>query len=229
MSRGILSLKFDLFARSAAFCWLIATAAVAAPVTLFEDSFDLDPAANGWTESANSFIGGPATISSNGTGAAIFDAEGLFSEMAITQVISTLGYENITIEVEAFQANTGYETVGFNSDVFSISVGGSNVFQSTGVFTGVNGSAVVGPGNVDPLTSTGTIVLPASANNQANLLLGISAETTQLEEDFFVSSIRVAGELIAAVPEVSSAVLLGSLSLGFFFWQSRRRIQRRLI
>ena len=148
--------------------------------------------------------------------------------MSITQAISTLGYENITIEVEAFQAATSYQTFGFSSDVFAISVGGSNVFRSTGVFTGMDGSAVAGAGTTTP-TSTGTIVLPASADNQANLVLGILAESTLEAEDFFVSSVRVAGELIASVPEASSAFLLGSLALGFFVWQSRRRIHRRLI
>ena len=228
MSRVRLPSTFVVFARSAALCWLIVGAAVAAPVTIFEDTFGSDPGSNGWTETTSALFGGPPTISSTGS-AAFFDAEGLFTSMAISQAISTLGYENITIEVEAFQANTSYETVGFDSDVFAITVGGSNVFQSTGVFTGVNGSAVVGAGNLDPSTSTGTIVLPASADNQANLMLEISAQTTTPDEDFFISSVRVAGELIAAVPEASSALLLGSVALGFFFWQSRRRIHRRLV
>lgn len=37
--------------------------------------------------------------------------------MSSTLAISTLGYENITIEVEAFQADTDYEISGLGFDL----------------------------------------------------------------------------------------------------------------
>ena len=150
--------------------------------------------------------------------------------MSSTLAISTLGYENITIEVEAFQADTDYEIsgLGFDLNVSSITVRVAIEFQSAGVFTGVNGPAVVGAGTLVP-QSTVTLVLPAFADKRTNFMLGISAGSTSEAEHFFISSVRVAGDLIAAVPEASSAFVLGSIALGFFFWQSRRRLHRRLI
>lgn len=231
MSRVNQPLNFEMITRSAASCWVFAITAAAAPVTIFEDTFDLDPGSppRVWTETTSVLFptGLVLEISSTGS-AAFFDAKDFGFTMSINQAISTLGYENIMIEVEAFQSNTEYETVGPDSDVFSILVGGANVFQSKGIFTGVDGTAFVGAGTLAP-QSTGTIILPAFADNRANFMLGISAGSTCEAEDFFISSVRVAGDLIAAVPEASSAFLLGSIALGFFFWQSRRRLHRRLI
>jgi len=217
--------SFAVLVRPVVWCWLIVGSAVAAPVTLFEDTFDLDPGSTVWTENSSGDTVGTITPS---LGAAFFDVNGGTSGLSITHAISTLGYENITIEVVAYQAETSYEGSGAFGDYFTVNVGGSTAFESVGVFNGVNGNDESGLGNTVP-TSTGVIVLPATAANQANLGIEIATLSTAIPEDYFISNVRVAGELIAAVPEASSAFLLGSVALGFFFWQSRRRIHRRLI
>lgn len=217
-------------------CWLgTAALASAAPVTIFEDTFDLDPASNGWTETAvgnnpanpapfiRPTVPGTVAFDDDSDGTAYFNARAQGATLSIDRVISTSGYTNITVELIAFQRDNGtFEA----ADFISISAGGSTVFQSNAVF--MSDPVTNGLGNSTP-TSSGVIVLPASAADQATLAINVTTSTSAGSEDYFVSNFRVTGELIAAVPEASSAFLFGICGFGFLLRQSRCRRSLRLI
>ena len=198
----------------------------AAPVTVFQDTFVVDPASNGWTETVSS---GNGLIALNANGA-IFNNRGTPTVLSISRNIATSSYENITLSFAVSQRNEPYEIAGLDQDFFQVFVDGAKVFENIGVFTGVDGTAVAGNGGgaVNPV-STGAILLPLSAANNPALNVEVRVQSTDAREDHFLSSFTLSGDLIAAVPEPSSLFLLGALTMGLFHWQTRRREHLRYL
>jgi hypothetical protein len=181
---------------------------------VFEDAFNLDPGANGWVEDldlSNTAVGEIST-SLVGT-AAIFDKTSGSGriEFSITRTISTVGFENITADLTAFQSASEFEATDFLSLEYNSGAGFTSLVRDVRVWNGVEDSVgetlpSLPVGNVVP-TSTGALALPTSANDNATLQFRIIGSTNANAEDYLIDNFRVEGS-VSAVPEPSSVALL---------------------
>ena len=194
---------------------------------IFSDNFDTDPAANGWTESpgAGAIIelatGDPQLA--DGTAAVIYRGDGSSSESlsSISRTISTEGYDNIGLELVAFQHGGSYE----GSELLKIEyrLADDQPYQSllrdVEVYNAVEdniGEMTSGAdGNTTP-TSTGVLLLPEEAANNAELNIRILVNTgnnpgfNSAAEAYYLDRF----ELTGTVPEPSSLTLAaGSIAL----------------
>jgi len=89
---------------------------------ILEDTFDLDPASIGWTETITqiptNIVPNPTAtgnISPNNAGQVILEKTALAGtlDLSITKTIPTAGFENIALELTAFQSFKSYEIVDF--------------------------------------------------------------------------------------------------------------------
>lgn len=194
---------------------------------LFDDSFDLDPGANGWVENIVTTGTATGTITNAGTAAEIDKTGGTGRvEGTITRFFDTRGFSDITLELLAFQSATDFEGGayrGFNNDSLSIFIdtGGGFVplMQRTGVW-GASGLGLSdggdGAGNTVS-TSTGTLAAGIAAANISNFGVRIEGIVWAGPESYFLDQFFLRGQLAAAAagPDVVISDL-GAINSFFF-------------
>jgi len=196
-------------------------------VPLFQDDFSLDPALNGWTENfvvdvldginlldpshaghgnevimeKNHFLPSPTTQQSR--------------TFSINQIISTVGFENIQINLTAHQTSDNYEPADFLE--ISVDTNGDGIFESVlkdvEIWDGVEDQSTVDTdapnGNLIP-TSTGFIPLSNTADNNLNLNIKIESSFNSYREDYFLTEVEVIGDAIQGncgeVPPVEEVI-----------------------
>jgi len=168
--------------------------------TIFSDPFDLDPAANGWTEAVQDGID---IDDDGGSGHARFwrptGANGSNVEASITRTLSTVGFENIALELFGDQFSTSFEGDDYIALRYDLDDGGG--FQQ--VFF-VNDDLA---GNA---FDTGLLGLPPGAANQPNLTIQIAANFNAGAEGYRLDEFNLLGSPLASevIPEPSA----------FFIW-----------
>ncbi len=195
----------------------------AAPVTIFEDPFDAAPNANGWTETPDS------RVTHDGTDVRLRSTTAATTLTQITRTINTAAFTDLTLTLDAFQGPGLW--VGAD-DSLRIIADGVTVFSDGGVFLGSDGDTSTGlllaP---SPPQSTGAIAIPTPGDGTLDLTIEgqISGATFLTPKDYFLSHFTLSGELIAAVPEMSSFFLLLGFVIGFTHWQTRFRRRFRVV
>ncbi|QNN22688.1 hypothetical protein HED60_10565 [Planctomycetales bacterium ZRK34] len=201
---------------------------------LFNDEFDVDPASNGWTEAlgdANSRIelaGGVGTQLVSGGAAVIYQANSSSTNVAssITRTISTAGYNNIQLNLTAFQHPGSYEGPEYLLIEYDTGSGFTALLQDFDQYHAENdldGEPLASTtGNTTP-TPTAWLDLPIAAWNNAGLQIRIT--TASGFNDNFNSSSSEAYYLtsfsVRSVP--TPAALPAGLSLLALVGLRRRR------
>ncbi|MCH8020556.1 hypothetical protein IH785_11915 [candidate division KSB1 bacterium] len=181
--------------------------------TIFVDTFDKDPQANGWTENfvvdvldGINLLLPPHT----GHGSEVIMEKNHFQprptgaesrSFSINQIISTVGFENIQISLTAHQSSDNYEPADFLE--ISVDTNGDGIFESVlkdvEIWEGVEDQSTmdtdVPNGNTIP-TSTGFIPLSNTADNNPNLNIKIEASFNSYREDYFLTEVEVIGDAI---------------------------------
>ncbi|NOX99842.1 MAG: autotransporter outer membrane beta-barrel domain-containing protein [Verrucomicrobia bacterium] len=179
-------------------------------VVIFNDSFDLDPSVNGWVEGVTTTNTAAGSIHVSGIpGQAVIDKNGGSGRVqgTISRTISTLGFENIDLELIAFQSATSFEgggVAGVNTDYLSVLIdtGGGfvSLFERTGVWgtPGGLGFSDGGSGAGQTIaTSSGIFSLGAGAANNPALMIQILGQVTANAEDYFLDWFNLRGTTIA--------------------------------
>ncbi len=191
-------------------------------VVIFNDSFDLDPSVNGWVEGVTTTNTAAGSIHVSGIpGQAVIDKSGGSGRVqgTISRTISTLGFENIDLELIAFQSASSFEgggVAGVNTDYLSVLIdtGGGfvSLFERTGVWgaPGGLGFSDGGTGAGQTIaTSSGIFSLGAGAANNPALMIQILGQVTANAEDYFFDWFNLRGTAIAiAVTPVLPASLM---------------------
>jgi len=179
--------------------------------TIFVDTFDKDPQANGWTEKTVQIAVGnfPATatgvIAPTGEGEVVLKKTGGVSalELSITRTIDTTGFENIELELIAKQNIGNYENVDFILIEYSTGNGFQTLLKDHGVWNGEND--LLGErsdkiaGNVHPF-STGNLSLSDDANENSSLMVRLTVFTDEINEDIFFDNFMIKGDVVVEEP-----------------------------
>ncbi|QDT09013.1 PEP-CTERM sorting domain-containing protein [Stieleria marina] len=214
------------FACAVAFAFTQANAAI-----VFEDAFSLDPGANGWIEdliTTGDAVGEISDVVRLTDTAAIFDKTGGTGriEFSITRTVSTVGFQDLMVDLRAFQSVTDFENNDFLALEYDSGSGFTTLISDARVWNGVNDAVgeslpTLPLGNTVP-TSTGLISLPSSADDNATLQFRIRGSTNAAAEDYFIDDFRVEGSLlVSAVPEPSAMGLL-AFAVGGLVLRRRR-------
>jgi len=150
------------------FSFLTISTQVAYADTIFNDPFNLDPTANGWTEKIvqvqvynfpNTATG---DIIPNGDGQVVLKKTGKVSalELSITRTIDTTGFENVKFALTAKQSSGNYESEDFISIGYNSGSGFVTLLKDNEVWMGPGKS--IDDGNTVP-TSSGDLSLPADS------------------------------------------------------------------
>ena len=166
---------------------------------IFNDPFDVDPAANGWTEKIVQVPVGslPVTatgdISPNGEGHVVLEKTGEAGalELSITRTIDTTDFENIKLGLTAKQSPVNYESEDFIRIEYNSGSGFVTLLEDHEVWMG-EGKPTADGNTV--FTSTGDLSLPADASNIASLMLRITVFIDAVNEDTFFDDFVVKGE-----------------------------------
>ncbi len=163
---------------------------------IFEDNFDLDPDANGWTESLSN-TGNPGDIFPDGNGQVVLGSDGLnvdgndFDTRSITRTIDATGFFDLRLEIEASEDDTLE-----GDDIFSILVDDGNGFV-----------AIVTEN--DDFTSLNETTFLGSLENS---VFDLRIQGTSNVEDFFLDRVAITGRELVVIPEPATA-LLGLIGL----------------
>jgi len=158
--------------------------------TIFDDAFDKDPQANGWTEKMVQVQGiskYPSTavgvISPTGEGEVVLAKTGGASglELSITRTIDTTGFKNIELDLIAKQSSGKYE----NEDFFRIEYN-----SGTGIKT-----LYEGHGN-SILDSTNNLSLSADADENSSLMVRLTVLIDEIDERIFLDNLMIKGDVV---------------------------------
>ncbi|MEM7145408.1 MAG: PEP-CTERM sorting domain-containing protein [Verrucomicrobiota bacterium] len=194
-------------------------------IVLFSDPFNLNPDSNGWVESFNPASGPTGDFVATGTSVRVDMISGNETFfLSITRTVDTTGFNRVTVELAANQSSAPYESTDYLAIEFDPT--GSDSFtailEDREVWNGVNdlvGEGTPGTDGNTTITSTGSILLPSSANNNPDLQLRITARISSGNEDMFLDQFTV-----SAVPEPSRTMLI--LFGGASMIATRRRLAR---
>ncbi|MEM7699339.1 MAG: autotransporter outer membrane beta-barrel domain-containing protein [Verrucomicrobiota bacterium] len=201
----------------AALALLVCSVSGQAQQVIFNDDFILDPSLNGWTESISTNNSATGDISATGVGTVEIEKTGGSQRLEgrITRVVSTVGFESLTINLTAFQSPppVGYEGGSFgsfNTDSLSVYIdtgaGFVPLFQRTGAWGPVvAGFTNGGNGTTSTPTASGEIALPGSAANISNLGIQIETYAWALDESYFLDLFTLSG---VALPQLTAPVLI---------------------
>lgn len=184
---------------------------------ILEDPFDLDPASIGWTETITKIptisppIPNPTAtgnISPNNAGQVVLEKTALAGtlDLSITKTIPTTGFENIALELTAFQSLKSYEIVDFILIEFDAGNGFETLLEDHQKWLGVDNPLGEGVediiGNTIP-TSTAPLGLPAQANDNPNLMVRLTVRIDSSNEDTFFENFVLSGDTIVMPPKDS--------------------------
>lgn len=188
---------------------LTVSAQEASATIIFEDPFDLDPASIGWTETITKIptisppIPNPTAtgnISPNNAGQVVLEKTGLVGtlDLFITRTIPTTGFENIALELTAYQSSPAYQDADFIRIEFDTGNGFEILLDDHNKWFGVNdptGEGGSNLGNTVP-TSTGSLGLPLGANDNPNLQVRLTARIDAANADIFFDNFVLSGNAI---------------------------------
>jgi len=158
--------------------------------TIFVDTFDKDPQANGWTEKMVQVQGNskyPSTavgeISPTGKGEVVLQKTGGASglELSITRTIDTTGFKNIELDLIAKQSSGKYE----NEDLFRIEYN-----SGTGIKT-----LYEGHGN-SILASTNNLNLSSDADENSSLMVRLTVLIDEVDERIYLDNFMIKGDVV---------------------------------
>ncbi|MGB7347610.1 MAG: hypothetical protein WBD20_25530 [Pirellulaceae bacterium] len=215
-----------------AVCLAILSLTPASAAIIFEDAFGLDPGSNGWIEDLDlgATAVGDITVSALGN-AAIFDKTSGAGRItySLTRTINTFDFEDITVDLSAFQSLTDFETADYLSIQYDSGSGFTDLLTDVQAWNGVQDTTgdLISIGTAIP-ASTGAIALPTSANNNSALQLRIIGSTNANAEDYFIDNFRVSGSFsnVSAVPE-PSAIGFACVVMGGLCFRRPRPADRR--
>jgi hypothetical protein len=211
-------------------------------VILFSDDFTVTPNAAGdnGRSGAGSGVSAPWIVSGDLTAGLQSDGEATHSvargqTATMTRTIQTTGYEDIQLELAAFQnSSTEYETLEDLSELspnwsdflrirINTGDGWEVVLLDDGAWTGENtlvaAAEYAAEAGTARLTSTGLLSLPEEAWDHAGFTLEISIYSNQEVESWYIDRVTLSGTPIPE-PGVAALVLLVTPLLG------RRRKRR---
>jgi len=207
--RGILLPIFSIFLIT----FLLVSSQSVYADTIFVDTFDEDPQANGWTEKIVQIAVGkfPATatgaIGPTGDGEVVLKKTGGASalELSITRTINTIGFENIELELIAKQSQGNYENVDFILIEYSTGNGFQTLLKDHEVWNGIHDligeGTDVADGNI-VLTSTGDLSLSSDADENSSLMVRLTVFLDEGDEDIFFGNFMIKGEPVDEEPPV---------------------------
>jgi len=179
---------------------------------IFPEPFDSDPASIGWTETitqiSTPLVPNPTAtgnISPNNAGQVVLEKTALAGtlDLSITKTIPTTGFENIALELTAFQTNVGYENLDFILIEFDAGNGFVTLLEDSQKWLGVDNPLGEGVehifGNIIP-TSTAPLGLPAEANDNPNLKVRLTVRIDSSVEDTFFDNFVLSGDTIVISP-----------------------------
>lgn len=206
---------------------------------IFQDEFSVSPLDNGWTPiiDATSSAVGVISLAPSGNQMTLDKTSGSGTvNFSITRTVATNGFEDITLNLTAFQSSTGFESSDFLEVEYNPGAGFVSLLRDVEVWNGqidLIGEAASGTDGQTSAVSTGELVLPADAANNSLLQVRINASVNANAEDYFLDHISVSGTA-TAIPEASPLLcfgLLASLVLGKQFLRRLtcwHQISRRL-
>ena len=184
---------------------LVVPYAAATPITIFEDNFDRDSnhvqnsVGNEWEtvrEVKDSYV-------------RVKNSELRLRGMLNPEVyrtISTIGYDNISIEFEWKQTN------GDNTDALNL-FWASNIGGSPWTTTGATPVWTIKLSTYQ--LTQGTVSVPINnGGGLADAAFGFNVSVTEDDEQAFITGVRVTGDAVAAADTGSTAFLLGAGMLG---------------
>ena len=195
------------------FFWVISgTVQFAYAENIFDDTFTMDPALNGWTEDQMRIpvFPFPATatgdIVSNEEDAVLFKIEGIGRlELSITREIDTTGFENISFNLAAFQTQFSYEVPDLIRIQYDVGEGFVTLLEDHQVWNGehdLDGDGAEHLLGNTVSTSTGDLVLPSIADDNPSLKIRLSAVMDAAETNtVFFDNFQVNGEPLVIEPK----------------------------
>jgi len=179
---------------------------------IFNDPFDVDPAANGWTEKivkvpvGNLPVTATGDISSNGEGQVVLEKTGKASalELSITRTIDTTDFENIKLGLTAKQSPGNYESEDFIRIEYNSGSGFVTLLEDHEVWMGEGKPK--SDGNT-VFTPSGDLPLPATASNIASLMVRLTVFIDAVNEDIFFDDFVVKGKIISTLPTEQEEVI----------------------
>ncbi len=145
------------------------------------------------------FNGGQAFMGEatpNGPGAAVAE---------ICRTFNTTNFTNITLQIAAFQSNAGFEGTDNLTITYDTGGGATTLLSDPEVWQGVDGQTGVNDGNTQN-TASPVLVLPATADNNASLVICITVTVNDSNEDYFVSGLTLSGEATTPAANVSPSI-----------------------
>jgi len=200
ISEGLFSRELTLILFSVVLIsFLTVSAQEAYADIIFNEPFDVDPAANGWTEKIVQVpvYGFPHTatgdIAPNGDGQVVMKKTGEVGalELSITRTIDTTGFENIKLALTAKQSPGNYEEEDFIRIEYDGGSGFVTLLEDHEVWMGEGGPT--DDGNT-VFTSSGDLPLQADASNIASLMVRLTVFIDEVNEDIFFEDFVVKGE-----------------------------------
>ncbi|MFP4145035.1 MAG: PEP-CTERM sorting domain-containing protein [Phycisphaeraceae bacterium] len=200
---------------------------IEAAQTLFEDRFDADPAGQGWqvSNSGHGWIRQEERIDGSGEARQVVAMNGKRSEL--TRELDTTGFEQILLQVEAFQADVSYEgedpmTPAGDADWLAVyyDLGDGQGFQKLllddsvwqGLMDEEGNDFTMAPvtnaalwGETDP-TASNWLALPGEAADNEDVRIRIATSSSSEQELYYLDRVSVIGVVI---PEPASLALLG--------------------
>lgn len=184
---------------------------------IFHDDFSLAPNANGWSQltTATSSAVGSISLAPSGGQVTLDKTSGSGPiSFSISRSIPTLGFEQITLNLTAFQSNTGFESSDFLEIEYDSGAGFVTLLRDVEVWNGVNdltGEASSGADGQTEAVSTGDILLPADAFDNSLFQIRINGVVNANAEDYFLDNLLVRGSS-TAIPETSALLGFGVLT-----------------
>ncbi len=135
----------------------------------------------------------------------------------ITHGFSTVGFEDITIQLDARQNNTTFENTDYLDVLYTVDgVNFTSLVKDMGIFNGNANSDAEGAGNTAGATIIVAIADPLAANNP-NFALRIEGGFNASSEQYLLNFVQVSGTAISEIPTpsaLSAGVLLLAGLLG---------------
>lgn len=182
-SRGILLPIFSIFLIT----FLLVSSQAVYAETIFEDTFDKDPQANGWTEKMVQVQGNseyPSTavgeISPTGERGVVLKKTGGASglELSITKTIDTTGFEDIELDLRTSKSSGFYESEDFLHIEYNVGSGFETLYK--------------GFGN-SMLDSTKNLSFSSDANENSSLMIRLTVFIDEADEAVFLDNLRLQG------------------------------------
>ena len=188
---------------------LTVSAQEASAAIIFQDPFNDDPASIGWAETITQIpttdppISNPdatGNISPNTVGQVVLEkTDGIGTlDLYITRTIPTTGFENIALELTAYQSSPAYQDPDFIRIEFDTGNGFEILLEDHNKWFGVNDPTGEGgnkPGNINP-KSTGPLGLPPGAKDNPNLQVRLTVRIDAVNADIFFDNFVLSGDTI---------------------------------